>query len=248
MKQLAKVLGSELTQVLQQASHDLSQWVVEHESPSHFSNPKQKAKQLEMQTMESFEKVHHDYQDAAKILVSHLKTVVHNKSDFESILSEFQNIQVDKAHFDALTQQVASQEEYRPQDVFKISAKTIEALYQAADHILHEKDFADALKAFSFLCTIAPSEYRCWVGYGHSAFHTHNYEVSILAYYIATSLQPENPWPLIWIANVCEEKHEFQAAYELLARAKELALHGTDKAATSLVRDIDERLVRSGRK
>lgn len=246
MKKLEEILGQELTGELKKASHEICVEAVHQEPPTGLISPDKKIAQLEAQTMDAFEKQTQEYIEGAESLMKAMKFIANKNPDIhlDKVAAELQNAgkKVNKASLDKLAEEMMTNQEVHPRELFMISEETVRALYLAAAHIMEEKHFLDAMKAFALICSIDPNVYNHWIGYGHSAFHSQNYDRAILAYYMATSLNPDSPWPLIWAANVCEQKNEFEAACDLLERAQVLSEEHLDKEIKALIPEISSRL------
>ena len=238
MTQLEKVLGPDLTQILKNASRELSAETAKDVLPSSLVSPEQQAALLETQTMESFEKLSADYEEAAHILLATLDVISRTRPDinYEKAVSELRNASM-AATTETFSRALLFQENEQP-----LTNETLSALTDTAKYIFQEKQYAKAMSCFSLLYSIDPDSYANWVGFGHSAFHTQQYDTAILAYYMATSLDPVNPWPLLWAANTCENKQDLTAAHQLLERAKVVACDSEVNEYGALVKEIDERL------
>jgi len=242
MLDVKMILGPNLSQVMHKTCFTLAQEVAKSEKPSPFVNKETRVSQLEAQAEKFFEKLSNEFLDAGQILEATLKKI--SPHNHEKVVKELQKLQSDisTSNFEAFQGQIHTQKSFNSRTLFKISEDSIEALSQAAIRLMEDKLFADAVKAFVLVCIIEPNIYRNWICLGHSAFHSKQYDGAIMAYYMASSLSPTTPWPLIWAANACEMNHEIEEALDLLDRAKVLARESEDKEICALAHDIKEKI------
>jgi len=85
---------------------------------------------------------------------------------------------------------------------FSFPEEYMETLYQGAKLIFEKKDMFYAEKAFFFLTTVDPKSYAFWVALGHTSAELKYYTQAVTAYAMAGALDPENPWPHFWAAEV----------------------------------------------
>ncbi len=248
--ELQQILGRELTQILHDATHNLARIAEDHVPQTPLKSSKAKVQEIEQETNKSFDKLASDFSTAAKTLFSSLKDLSKTdpEIDIESIIREFDqaknrlNIHDMKTNAMKLGESLVGNLAPPDTEFVDLSETTAKALYTAASSVLKDKRYDDAQGIFSLLSSVAPKNYNYWIGYGHSAYFNQQYNVSILAYFVATSLSPENHWPLIWAANACEAKKDSAGAFDLLKRAKELIIETSLRDSGLLLEEIENRM------
>lgn len=93
-----------------------------------------------------------------------------------------------------------------------ISDAAFQTLYTAAKALFESKRFAEAEKAFFFLCAFDPTKYAYWLGLAYASFQEKLYEESIHAYTVASAIDPESEVPYIFVAEVFQEIQDFENA------------------------------------
>lgn len=246
MSSMQQLIGDELCDTLKQATHTLALNTAESEPPSPLNPVAKKAALLEKQANAAFEKLCKEYMEIGQLLMQTIEFLSHTREEinFEAVFDELNDFgkKINSKTLNSLANQVSTDDALNPQAIFQLSKDTINALFEASAHLFAEKRFNEATKAFSILCNLVPDEYDHWVAYGHSATNNKQYDTSIVAYYMATSLRPDIPWPLIWAANACEAMGEKEASNDLLTRAYEVANESPEPEFKQLAPKIKERL------
>ncbi len=247
MSKIEAVLGKELTEILQNSVKTLALMQAENLAPNKaLTTPEAKAKQFEAQAIAEFEILTNDLVHAAQILLDKIEFLSRTDGEInnEAVRRELIDLGkgVTKESFDAAVQKSVENNLQSPPQFKTMSTQTLKALLKAGSSLLSESKYDEAQKAFNLICLLNPQEYTSWIGYGHASYHHKDYDKAILAYYIATSLRSNTPWPLIWAANACDAKREPQASLDLLERAFEILKENPDFSSQALEADIKQRI------
>jgi type III secretion system low calcium response chaperone LcrH/SycD len=79
------------------------------------------------------------------------------------------------------------------QEHFQLKDKTLQALYQAAKHLYEQKVYEKAANAFGVLTVLNPKYATFWLGLGHAETLCNRFEPALLAYAMASHLNPDDP-------------------------------------------------------
>lgn len=239
---LESVLGSEMARVIVKECHKEALKQVKLEKPSSFHSEKNRVTQREKQVVEEVETFVTLFQEGADILESSLKQL--SLSDHEMVAKELQKITktLPKQKGKTEASSLLSKKNLWPKPKWKLSKKSLEAFVNAATHLMEQEKFEDAVKALYVLCTIESNIYEMWIAFGHAAFYAKQFPVAHMAYFMASSLKLESPWPFIWASKACEEMNENGQACLLLEEAKALAQKSSDKKECALVSELNDKI------
>jgi len=95
----------------------------------------------------------------------------------------------------------------------------METLYQGAKALFDAHSYSDAEKAFFMLCSLDPSVFTYWIGFGHTNFQQNNYQEAVTCYSMASMLNPQDIWPHIWAANSFEKEKDPDSTKMALSEA-----------------------------
>ncbi|MCH9610308.1 MAG: hypothetical protein S4CHLAM81_03610 [Chlamydiales bacterium] len=103
---------------------------------------------------------------------------------------------------------------------FELTDYEMEELYLEA-YTLYENDLVEgASNAFRFLVILDPFTPRYWMGLGASLQLIEQYEKALKAYAMVTLIDPENPAPHLYAAQILEKTGQSQEAEIALNLAK----------------------------
>jgi tetratricopeptide (TPR) repeat protein len=106
------------------------------------------------------------------------------------------------------------------QETTRISDGTMEALYSVAKYYYDREHYKEAADAFIVLASINPKVPAYWLGLANAEFFCHHYEPSLMAYSVATHLDPTNPFYQIYSARCYEEIQDIENAIGALELAE----------------------------
>lgn len=95
-------------------------------------------------------------------------------------------------------------------------------LYAEAKKLFDGGSFEKAIPCFTFLCWFDAKQYDCWMGLGHSQFHSDAYFSAIDAYAAARLCQPEACLPCIYTAACFEAVGDVEQATSFLRAGLQL--------------------------
>jgi type III secretion system low calcium response chaperone LcrH/SycD len=113
------------------------------------------------------------------------------------------------------------------QDSLNISDELLLAMYGAANKLYEEDELSKAQKALGLLVTLNPGVSDFWLSWGLSLHHSELFEPALHTYLMASSLNPENPYPHVYSAQCLYALKEEEGALEELDTAIDLCK--TDK-------------------
>ena len=126
-------------------------------------------------------------------------------------------------------------------EALKVTAQSIELLYNGAKAIFEEGRFEEATLCFIFLSWFDSRQFDFWMALGHCQFHTDNYPAAIRSYGVASYCLPTESWPFVYSASCFEAMGDVEQASIylkeglLLERKKATADH-------SLIISIEQKL------
>lgn len=82
------------------------------------------------------------------------------------------------------------QQEKTLQEICHISDATIESLYQAAKYLYDTEHYEEAANAFAVMTVLNGKRYTFWLALGNAEYVCRRYEPALLAYAMATLLNP----------------------------------------------------------
>jgi type III secretion system low calcium response chaperone LcrH/SycD len=118
-----------------------------------------------------------------------------------------------------------------PGAILGLSSDTLAKFYRSALHLLEERHYAEASKAFLFLVVVNPSNFDCWLGLGMSVQMLGDYEGGIDAYEMAAFLNVENPVSYFYLSKCFFAMHDRENSKQALEMAIEYADENPDYAA-----------------
>lgn len=105
------------------------------------------------------------------------------------------------------------------QEFFGFSNDAAVEFYGAAQSILEQKRFEDAVKAFSFLTMLNPNISDFWKGLGMAQQNSHDFEAAIFSYSMAYTIEGEDISPYMLAAQCFMEIRDVDRAVEVLQLA-----------------------------
>ncbi len=110
-----------------------------------------------------------------------------------------------------------------PGEILGFSPETLAKFYRSAHHLLQERRYDEASKAFLFLVVVNPSNFDCWLGLGMSVQMLGDFEGGIDAYEMAAFLDVENPVSYFYLSKCFFAMHDRENAKQALEMAIEYA-------------------------
>lgn len=102
--------------------------------------------------------------------------------------------------------------------------------YQAARHLLENRNYAHAADAFLFLVSVNATNADCWLGLGMASQMNKDFEGAIDAYEMAAINELDNPVPYLYLGKCFFALHEKESALVAFDLAIEYAGDRFDKA------------------
>ncbi len=109
------------------------------------------------------------------------------------------------------------------QEFFGFSNETTVEFYGAAQTILEQKRFADAIKAFSFLTILNPNIPDFWTGLGMAQQNMNDHEAAVFSYSMAYTIEGDVIGPYMLAAQCFLEIRDHERAIEVLELASAYA-------------------------
>jgi type III secretion system low calcium response chaperone LcrH/SycD len=98
------------------------------------------------------------------------------------------------------------------QDLLEISDEVMQEFYTISMNYYENGDYADAADCFLFLLALNPLESNLWIKSGNAEQALHHFEEALEAYSMATLCDADDPFPLLYTAQIyIFMKHKEQA-------------------------------------
>lgn len=111
------------------------------------------------------------------------------------------------------------------QQIFSLDDTALHALYLAAKYIYEQQNYKEACSAFALLALLNPLQTTFWIALGNCEYFCHNYEGAVLAYTMASKLDPLDPTSHFFSSKCFEATRDISSALSQL----DLALAIIDK-------------------
>lgn len=109
------------------------------------------------------------------------------------------------------------------QEIFSYDANTMAAFYEAASKLYNREQYKEASDAFFFLTNLNPYVYAYWLGLGMSEQLNDDPASALIAYNMASFIEPENPLPHYHSAGCYKAIHDDHSALEAIEKALKFA-------------------------
>lgn len=124
------------------------------------------------------------------------------------------------------------------QKILQIPEQVIQTLYQTGREFFETSDFDRASRIFGFIIWIDNMNYDLWIAFGHSLYHGDHYNRAISAYVIASQMNVQDPWPLIYASQASDAIQDAEKSTIFLTEALQILAQNPTKENQPLLDTI----------